>query len=509
VPARDTTEPVGSVASGPGDGLDEGATRQVERRATPRPRPRPRWDRPPWERVYVTALPLVDGVMISVAAFVALAVRDPTFEIQRVNLNYDVLAMLFAPVWVTVLALSRAYEPRFLASGSEEYRRVTSGSLRFAALLFAVSFLIQADLSRGFVGLALVLGMVLLWTGRHAARYVLWRERQRGRAQHQVVVAGSADEVTALGAEFRRGRQTGMQIVAVCVPAGDVDATARLLPDVDVRPLHQVVTALAETRADTLAVAGTRALGSAAFRRLAWDLEDSGVDLVISPVLMELAGPRMHIRPIADLPFLHVEHPEFTGIRRVIKTCFDYVVAAALLSVLGPLLVVVALLIKLTSPGPVFFRQVRLGIRGEEFRVWKFRTMRADAEALKAQLANESGGLLFKVKADPRVTAVGRWLRRFSLDELPQLFNVLGGSMSLVGPRPLPEKLADFDDAERRRLLVKPGITGLWQVSGRSDLSWEDSVRLDLYYVENWSPALDLIIMLKTVGVLVRPRGAY
>lgn len=482
---------------------------QAERRAVPRPKLRPRWDRPGWERLYTTTLPLVDGVMISVAAFVALAIRDPRFEIQRVNLPYDVLAMLFAPVWVIVLALSRAYEPRFLASGSEEYRRVTSGSLRFAALLFAVSFMIQADLSRGFVGLALVLGMVLLWTGRHAARYVLWRERQRGRAQHQVVLAGSTDEVTALGAELRRGAQTGMQVVAVCVPSEDVEATAQLLDDVLVRPLNQVMSALAESRADTLAVAGTRAFGVGTFRRLAWELEDSGVDLVISPVLMELAGPRMHIRPIADLPFLHVEHPEFTGVRRVIKTCFDYMVAASLTLVLAPVLIGIAAVIKVTSPGPIFFRQVRLGIRGEEFRVWKFRTMRADAEALKAELENESGGLLFKVKEDPRVTPVGRWLRRFSLDELPQLFNVLGGSMSLVGPRPLPEKLADFDDAERRRLLVKPGITGLWQVSGRSDLSWEDSVRLDLSYVENWSPALDLIIMLRTVGALVRPRGAY
>lgn len=483
-----------------------GAT-TVEPRAAARLRPR--WDRPPWERTYLTVLPLLDGLMISLAAFVALAIRDPDFEIRTVNVRYDVLASLFAPVWVSVLALSRAYEPRFLGVGSEEYRRVTSGSLRFAGLLFAVSFVIRADLSRGFVGLALVLGMVALVCGRRGARYVLWRHRARGRALHRVVVAGATDEVTALGAELQRGRNSGMDVVAVCVPADDVDATSRVLADIDIRPLQDLMSVLAETRADTLAVAGTRALGSGAFRRLAWDLEDSGVDLVISPVLMELAGPRMHIRPIADLPFLHVEHPEFTGMRRVLKTGFDYVVASLLLVVLGPVLLVTAVLIKVTSRGPVFFRQTRLGIRGAEFSVWKFRTMLANAEALKATLTNETGGRLFKVRKDPRVTPLGRWLRRLSIDELPQLFNVLNGTMSLVGPRPLPEKLDDFDTTERRRLLVKPGITGLWQVSGRSDLSWEASVRLDLYYVENWSPALDLMIMAKTARVLVHRHGAY
>jgi len=506
VTRHDTTRFRRRVTSAPDQAVERSAYKP-ERRAAPRPRPR--WDRPSWERVYVTALPIVDALMISAGAFIALAIRNPDFEIVVVSVRYDVLAAVFAPVWVIVLALSRAYEPRFLGAGSEEYRRVTSASLRFAALLFAVSFVIQADLSRGFVGLALVLGMVLLVVGRRASRYVLWRQRGRGGAQHQVVVAGSVDEVVAIGSGLRRGRHTGMEIVTVCVPAGDIATAAAALPGVDVRPLHEIMAALADTRADTLAIAGTRSLGSGAIRQLAWDLEDSGVDLVISPVVMELAGPRMHIRPIADLPFLHVEHPEFTGVRRIIKTCFDYAVASALLVLFAPLFLAIALLVKVTSPGPVFFRQVRLGVRGEEFRVWKFRTMREDAEALKAELQNESGGMLFKLRSDPRVTPLGRRLRRFSLDELPQLLNVLNGTMSLVGPRPLPEKLADFDVSERRRLLVKPGITGLWQVSGRSDLSWEEAVRLDLYYVENWSPALDTLIMLRTLAVLVSSRGAY
>jgi FlaA1/EpsC-like NDP-sugar epimerase len=313
--------------------------------------------------------------MISAAAFLALGVRNPNFEITPVDVRYDVVAAILAPVWVAVLALGRAYEPRYLASGSEEYRRVTSASLRFAGLLFAVSFVIQADLSRGFVGLALVFGTAFVIVGRWLARQVLWRYRGRGRALHRVVVAGSADEVASLGSELVRGRRSGMAITAICVPAADVEATsARLGGGVEVRPLHDVMAALADSRADTLAVAGTRALGSGALRRLAWELEETGVDLVISPVVMELAGPRMHIRPLADLPFLHLERPEFTGMRRIIKTVFDYSVATALVVLLSPLLLIVAILVRLTSPGPAFFRQHRLGVRGKDFRVWKFRS---------------------------------------------------------------------------------------------------------------------------------------
>jgi exopolysaccharide biosynthesis polyprenyl glycosylphosphotransferase len=453
-------------------------------------------------------LPLVDAVMITAAAFLALVARRPVMDTST-TIRYDLVAVVLAPAWVSVLVLTRAYEPRYLAAGSEEYRRVNSASLRFAALLVAVSFAFQADLSRGFVGLALVFGAVLLLLGRWAARQLLSSYRRRGKALHRIVVAGSSDEVASLRAELLRAGRSGLSVAAACVPAVDVPATSARLGGVDVRPLHDVIAVLADTRADMLAVAGTRALGPGALRRLAWELEETGVDLVISPVVMELAGPRMHIRPLADLPFLHLERPEFTGIRRVIKTVFDYTVASTLITLLSPLLLVVAVVILLTSPGPAFFRQNRLGVRGEEFEVWKFRTMAVDAEARKAELANESGGMLFKVKSDPRVTPIGRWLRRFSMDELPQLFNVINGTMSLVGPRPLPERLKDFDEAERRRLLVKPGITGLWQVSGRSDLSWEESVRLDLYYVENWSPALDVLILLRTVAVLVRPRGAY
>jgi exopolysaccharide biosynthesis polyprenyl glycosylphosphotransferase len=247
-------------------------------------------------------------------------------------------------------------------------------------------------------------------------------------------------------------------------------------------------------------------------RKLAWDLEKTGTDMCVAPALLDVAGPRTTIRPVAGLTLLHVDHAELDGGKQVLKGVFDKVVALTTVVLLSPLFAFVMLAIKLDDRGPVFFRQVRVGKNGHTFSLWKFRTMVVDAEQRKDELAtlNEGAGVLFKMRRDPRVTKAGGWLRRYSLDELPQLFNVLTGDMSLVGPRPvLPAEAARYADHMRRRLVVKPGITGLWQVNGRSDLAWDEAVRLDLRYVENWSLALDLQILWKTWSAVVRGHGAY
>ena len=247
-------------------------------------------------------------------------------------------------------------------------------------------------------------------------------------------------------------------------------------------------------------------------RSLAWELEKSGTDLCVSPALLDVAGPRTTIRQTAGLTLLHVDHPQLTGIGLVLKDLFDRCAAAAGLILLFPLMALLGTVIRLHDGGPALFTQVRVGKDGRVFRIYKFRTMVVDAEVRKEQLvaSNDSDGVLFKIRNDPRVTAVGAYLRRWSIDELPQLFNVLLGDMSLVGPRPaLPGEAAQYADHVRRRLVVKPGLTGLWQVNGRSDLTWEESVRLDLRYVENWSFALDLQILWKTGAVLTRRSGTY
>ena len=266
------------------------------------------------------------------------------------------------------------------------------------------------------------------------------------------------------------------------------------------------------TGADAVAVLACPEMDGSALRRLSWNLARSGIDLFVAPALMDVTGPRIAIRPVCGLPLLHVDEPALSGGRRIAKGCVDRVVSAVALLILLPLLVAIGLAVRLTSPGPALFRQTRVGLHGREFTVLKFRTMTRDAESLRASVSHlnvHSTGHLFKVENDPRVTPLGRWLRRTSLDELPQLVNVLLGQMSLVGPRPLPTTDTPYDGEARRRLFVKPGLTGLWQISGRADLEWDEAVRLDLRYVENWSLALDALIIWKTLFVVVKRSGAY
>jgi exopolysaccharide biosynthesis polyprenyl glycosylphosphotransferase len=303
-----------------------------------------------------------------------------------------------------------------------------------------------------------------------------------------------------------------MQVVGACLSSGDgarlVGLEVPLLGGLD-----DVGAAVRSSGADTVAVAAGASVGPARLRRLAWQLEGTETDLVVAPGLMEVAGPRLHIRPMTGLPLLHVEEPEFAGARRVAKAVVDRSLATVAFVLALPLLAVLWVAVRVSSPGPAIFKQVRIGRNGKEFTLLKFRSMYVDAEKRRAELEqrNERAeGLLFKIRDDPRITPVGRFLRRLSLDELPQLINVMQGKMSLVGPRPpLPEEVALYEDDVRRRLLVKPGLTGLWQISGRSDLDWDDSVRLDLRYVENWSFTLDLMILWKTMSAVVRGRGAY
>jgi exopolysaccharide biosynthesis polyprenyl glycosylphosphotransferase len=327
-----------------------------------------------------------------------------------------------------------------------------------------------------------------------------------------VVAVGGESSVTELVTELRRDPHSGLRVVGICLPDAMLSGQTHLGIPV-LGGFDDVEYAVRATYADTVAVTSAAEMNSGRLRRLSWQLEKADTDLVVAPGLMEVAGPRLHIRPVAGLPLLHVEEPEFSGMRRLIKGAVDRVGAGVVLLLLSPVILVVGALVRLTTPGPALFRQTRIGKDGREFSMIKFRTMVRDAESRKAELAaanDRADGLLFKIRADPRITPLGRFLRKYSLDELPQLFNVVAGSMSLVGPRPpLPAEVAKYGDDVRRRLLVKPGLTGLWQISGRSDLTWEESVRLDLRYVENWTLMYDVMILWKTIFTVVRGSGAY
>ena len=469
--------------------------------------PRPR---PAWEATYSLVLVVLDAGLISIAGWVALG-RFGQGEALR-GIPYGILALLLAPGWVGVLAVSRAYESRFVGIGSEEFRRVFDASIRLLAAVATGAFVFRVPLSRGFVGVAFPLGTALLLLGRYFARRVLHRMRKRGVAVHRVLVVGAREAVEDVVRQMCQTPYAGMRVVGACVPDTERDVVVGNVTvpvfGVPAEAAHAVV----DAEADTVAVAGGWAIGADGVRRLAWQLEGTGIDLVVAPSLTNVAGPRITIRPVAGLPLLHVDEPQFTGFRRVVKSVFDRTIAALILLLGSPVLVLVAVAVKLTDRGPVFYRQERVGRFGETFGIWKFRSMYVDAERMVDALAehNEKDDVLFKIRRDPRVTPVGRWLRRFSIDEVPQLWNVVKGDMSLVGPRPpLPREVAKYASDVRRRLLVKPGLTGLWQVSGRSDLSWEESVRLDLHYVENWSVAMDAMILWKTFGAVLHGRGAY
>jgi exopolysaccharide biosynthesis polyprenyl glycosylphosphotransferase len=426
------------------------------------------------------------------------------------SIGYAIMSMVLPFAWLVTIRFAGGYDSRFIGIGTDEFRRVARAGSFLTAAIAIVSYASKLNLARGYVVIALPSLTILDLLVRYALRKRLHRVRSVGGCMRRVVVVGHPPVIEDIALMLRRETYHGLKVVAACV-ADDIDSD--LVADLPAAGgLDDVADVVRRFEADTVAVLACPEMAGNRLRQLAWDLEKTGTDLCVAPALLDLAGPRTTIRPVAGLPLLHLDHPEFNGARLVVKASFDKSVALAALLAVAPLLGLLTLLIRLEDGGPVLFRQLRVGKDGRQFCIYKLRTMVPDAEERKADLADQhqEQGPLFKMTEDPRVTRAGRWLRRWSLDELPQLFNVLAGDMSLVGPRPaLPEEAAVYGDSVRRRLAVKPGMTGLWQVNGRSDLSWDEAVRLDLRYVENWSLMLDLQILWKTWAAVVRGWGAY
>jgi len=461
-----------------------------------------------WTTAYLRRAALADCACALTAGAAAAQIR---FSGERhLPLTYFGFTCALPVLWWAAVLLAGGYDSRFIGLGSDEFRRVLNAAVSLIAAVAIFSYFGKLDLARGYMTVALPSAAALDLAARHALRKRLHRRRSRGLCTRRVVAVGHAGAVADLVTTLRRDKYHGLSVVAACL-AGPAEPDE--VAGVPVAGhLNGITAAVGFYGADTVAVLACPEMDGRRLRELAWGLEKTGTDLCVAPALLDVAGPRTTIRPVAGLPLLHVDHAELDGGKQVVKGLFDKACAAAALLVLAPLFGAIALAITVTDRGPVFFRQTRIGKDGRTFTVYKFRTMVVDAEQRKAQLTsrNEAEGLLFKIRRDPRVTRPGTWLRRWSLDELPQLLNVLFGDMSLVGPRPaLPEEAARYGDHMRRRLAVKPGITGLWQVSGRSDLPWEEAERLDLRYVENWSLALDLQILWKTGSAVFRGSGAY
>jgi exopolysaccharide biosynthesis polyprenyl glycosylphosphotransferase len=459
------------------------------------------------------ALAGIDFAAAAIAAVVAHCLH--VGAAPSLSVAYEPAVVALPVAWLILVGLNGGFGEPATRSGREEFTRIARAFVHFAVLVAVTSYAAHADLARGFVLLALPLALSLDVGGRFAARR--WQRRRSADRQdvRPVLAVGDVSAVCDFADAVLRDRTAGITVRGACLTGNhpdDADLLAAMgVPNVG--DLDTVVDSARAIGAATIAVVSASQVGSDRLRWIAWRLEGTGIDLLVSPGLVEVAPRRLRVRSVAWMPLLSVEQPEFRGFRRLAKEVLDRLSAFVAVVLLLPLLAVIYVVVRLSSPGPAIFRQTRVGRDGKAFQMLKFRSMFVDAEARLADLKGRNvhpSGPLFKLHDDPRVTRIGRVLRRYSLDELPQLVNVLTGHMSLVGPRPpLPSEVEEYETDARRRLLVKPGITGLWQVSGRSDLSWAESVRLDLRYVENWSPALDLMILWKTASAVLRGSGAY
>ncbi|MDY6055327.1 sugar transferase [Micrococcus sp.] len=472
-----------------------------------------------WERGLPRLVLTADVLAVLAATFLSASLRfggTGFAELPGVDfLDYGMVSALLSIAWVGALAIDGSRDIRILGVGAEEYKRVLRATLYLFGFVAIVSFAFGIEVARGYIGLALPLGVVLLLLGRFLVRgWVARRRRASGDFRRRLLIVGGPKAVVHVHQALDSEGGAAYAPVAAVLP-GYRPRGEDFLPipvDTSVEDVDQLVAEVDAMDIEAVVITSGHPFVPDEVRRLGWELQEREISLIMVPALVDVAGPRLHTQPLAGLPLIHLSTPRLSRSKALTKRVFDLVAAGVGIVLISPLLLAVAVAVKVSSPGPVLFRQERVGLHGEHFTMLKFRSMVVNAEQIKQQLVSDSGeeNVLFKMKDDPRVTRVGKLIRRTSIDELPQLFNVLRGDMSLVGPRPhLPHEVEQYGAYVNRRFLVQPGITGLWQVSGRSDLSWEDAVRLDLYYVENWSILGDLVILARTVRAVTAAEGAY
>jgi exopolysaccharide biosynthesis polyprenyl glycosylphosphotransferase len=509
VPSDPATSPDPTTHGVPAGAQSEGArVRQLRAAALPRARTG-------WQAGYQARLRLTDAVVVGVTLLTAYGVQlalSGTSQWSAIGPLHAAVGLLLATAWLAALATNRAYDVRFFGRGMSEYQRVLDATWKSFSLIVLIAWVTAYSEARTLLLVAFPLGMVGLVASRYLWRQHLLRQRRRGDGGLTILLAiGDREQATRLIRLLNGAPEQEFVVAGVCLTTG-AQPGERLSGVPVLGDLNDVGLTAHEMGAGAVAVCSSHEITADVVRRLGWELERYGVDLMLTAELADVAVPRITVSPAPGMSLLHVDTPRFEGPKFSVKQVMDWGLTAVLTLLVSPILLGIALAVALTSRGPVFYLSHRVGRGGRLFPMVKFRTMYvgADRDVVALSAVNEADGPLFKMRSDPRVTRVGRFLRRYSLDELPQLFNVLRGHMSLVGPRPpLPHEVAAYEERMKRRLLVKPGMTGLWQVTGRSDLSWEESVRLDVYYAENWTPFLDLLILAQTARAVVSARGAY
>lgn len=478
---------------------------------------------PAW-RLAITDLLITLGVTLSVQALWPVSgalVLSQFGLIGRVLPTYTVVSLVIVLLWMLALWQTGSWRQSQLGTGTTEYNSVALATVFTFVAIALFSYLTKAEIARGYLLLAMPIGLITLLVGRWLWRQVLVRQRAAGRYSESAVIVGSVKSANELATKLVAHNELGLRVVGAFLSQHTVplSASQQLTLTTGGIPIwggiDDLIPTIRERRIDGVIICSADELSPSDVRRLGWELLPSQEKLYLAANIVDVAGPRLALKPVAGVPLIEVEQPKLEGFSRFAKRWFDIFGVIVALILAAPIMLICAIAVKLTDRGPVFFTQNRIGYAGAQFRMVKFRTMREGAESLVDHLnevEHDAAGntVLFKLKDDPRVTPAGRWMRRFSLDELPQLFNVLAGTMSLVGPRPpLASEVEQYERVVLNRFIVKPGITGLWQVSGRSDLSWEDSVKADLGYVQNWSIMLDIIILWRTVKAVITGKGAY
>lgn len=486
-----------------------------------------RLNRPRWRFAFVASLIAIDLAVMLLSLTVSLVINGAAFDAIGDVMPFWLFLILFSLIWLLCLAFAGTYHRHVMEDGYELYAKIINASLLTIISYCSLAFIFKLALPRTALIIAPVIAFFLDIIARWQMRQALHRHRSKGSCKYRTVVIGSSDGINKALQTMRNCMNWGYEPVAVCPieadPASkDAYVVTSYTPDANIEgssklkviPFNSAFPRICESLGvQEVYVADVLSRDSEMLYGLSLAVESLGMELALAVSLADVSGHRLYLRNTTEQPVLLASLPQYTGAANVIKRLLDIIGSLCALIISSPILLGVAIAIKLDDGGPVFFSQTRIGLHGKPFKMYKFRSMVTNAEELKKKLAEETGQedrFIFKMKDDPRITKVGHFIRKTSLDEFPQFYNVLKGDMSLVGPRPaLPEEVARYGSLYSARLLVKPGITGPWQVSGRSDLSQEQSEYLDVSYIENWSIAGDLAILAKTVMVIFTGRGSY
>ena len=483
--------------------------------------------RPLWRYLYVAALVAVDVLVMLLSLVICFTFNPGAYDTVTRAMPIWAFLLAYCVIGLLCLAFAGAYHRHVMAEGYELYTKLINAAIFTIVLASCVAFMLNLQLPRTALIIAPLVGLVCELVARWMMRCLLHHHRRRGECKYTTVIVGSSEGINRTLRLMRRNSALGYMPVAVCPIAPDpsVDdayVVTNFVPDPNIEGADKLrVLSFGSRFARTIERMGVQEVyiadvlsrDSKLLHAMSLAVESLGIELAISVSLADIGGHRLHLRNSAEQQVLIASLPQYRTTTYVIKRIIDIVLSAVALVISSPIMLGVAIAIKLDDGGPVLFKQTRVGIHGKPFTMYKFRSMVTNAEEIKAKLAAESGQtdrFIFKLKDDPRITKVGKFIRKTSLDEFPQFFNVFKGDMSLVGPRPaLPDEVARYGSLYSTRLLVKPGITGPWQVSGRSDLSQEQSEFLDVSYIENWSITGDLAILAKTVMVVFRGTGSY